>query len=441
MGYATVFSFDERNIFTAEAGDNVAQLLNIESGAEIARLRHDGAVLSAAFLPDQNKMVTASSDGKLRTWEMPHPNVKVHEYGEKPQAISFSPNGRHLAVVEPVDWRHDSRTVLRVWDTETDFEFSEKMDTGEHDAISIDGTIGDAVSVSDNGARVAAVGYWGKGRVAEVWDSKDRQRLLSITCQSAISTILVSGDGQYVAASCGTTIELWDVGMKEQVHRIEVPREKRLMLGPEGTFVVAEKKEGDALHFRVFLWSTGHETTRFNLKEPNACVRKIVFSSDKIVFSPDGRWIACAGTGVRVYSAETGELVHSLVQQFPTSLVFDPSAKFLATSSGEGIIRIWDVDKEQEVFRAYHRGHVPSIAFSNGGRFLATANGYRTLQQGRTAVNVANEARLWYWQAGDIVSFTCDLLRRNRLREGLVEDAERQFVCPESRHGIAGLSR
>ena len=47
------------------------------------------------------------------------------------------------------------------------------------------------------------------------------------------------------------------------------------------------------------------------------------------------------------------------------------------------------------MFRAYHRGHVPSIAFSNGGRFLATANGYRTLQQGRTAVNVANEARLW----------------------------------------------
>ena len=112
------------------------------------------------------------------------------------------------------------------------------------------------MSVSDNGARVAAVGYWEKGRVAEVWDSKDRQRLLSITCQSAISTILVSGDGQYVAASCGTTIELWDVGMKEQVHRIEVPREKRLMLGPEVRLLSPRKKRATRFIFGSFYGRT-----------------------------------------------------------------------------------------------------------------------------------------------------------------------------------------
>jgi hypothetical protein len=50
--------------------DKTARLWDIDSRSSVAVMRHPERVLSAAFGPDDKRVVTASSDGTARLWEV-----------------------------------------------------------------------------------------------------------------------------------------------------------------------------------------------------------------------------------------------------------------------------------------------------------------------------------------------------------------------------------
>jgi WD40 repeat protein/class 3 adenylate cyclase/GTPase SAR1 family protein len=92
----------------------------------------------------------------------------------------------------------------------------------------------------------------------------------------------------------------------------------------------------------------------------------------RIAWSPDGRMLASPSDDhtVRLWDAETGECLHTLLRNLGRSVAFDPAGRTLA-SAGAGAIGLWDMgslDQRKSLPMGY--GH--DIAWAPDGRTIAT---------------------------------------------------------------------
>ncbi|MGH3838704.1 MAG: hypothetical protein ACRDSF_23875, partial [Pseudonocardiaceae bacterium] len=92
-----VFSPDGTRVATA-SGDGTARVFDAVSGAEQARLPHDGRVNVVVFSPDGTRVATASDDGTARVFD----SVSGAERARLPHdrtvnAVVFSPDGTRVA--------------------------------------------------------------------------------------------------------------------------------------------------------------------------------------------------------------------------------------------------------------------------------------------------------------------------------------------------------
>jgi tetratricopeptide (TPR) repeat protein len=95
-----------------------------------------------------------------------------------------------------------------------------------------------------------------------------------------------------------------------------------------------------------------------------------------VAVSPDGRFVATGshnGSGVRVWDAETGQLLKELLPQenFFRHLAFSPDGKWLATSGRT--LRLWSVPSWQEGPLLFGEGY--AFVYAPDGKWLAHETG------------------------------------------------------------------
>jgi eukaryotic-like serine/threonine-protein kinase len=201
-----------------------------------------------------------------------------------------------------------------------------------------------------------------------------------------VTTASFSRDGRRVlSASWDRTAAVWDVVNGRQLFAL---RHEDMILSArysvDGHRIITASADGTA---QIADAATG--TVQSWLRHSN----KVQWAE----FSRDGALAvtACADNVARIWDANTGELKRELSGHTGSLVIarFSPDAKFVATATGLGGLRLWSVESEKMVFKLvgdHDFAAIETLAFSQDGRHLISGGDDHT-------------ARLWNIATGEPV--------------------------------------
>jgi WD40 repeat protein len=189
--HGVAFSPDGTRLVTASS-DHTARIWDAASGARLAELSHDGAILTVACGPDGDLIATGGYDKAARIWQAASgQSVHLLRHGGLVQKVAFSPDGATVATAS-------ADKTARIWD----------VGTGEQQAeFRHDGGVR-SVAFSPDG-RWLATGSADQN--ARICDLRTGQRPLELRHNSAVNAVAFSPDGSRLAAAGGNTVVIWNV--------------------------------------------------------------------------------------------------------------------------------------------------------------------------------------------------------------------------------------
>ena len=311
---------------------------------------------------------------------------------ESLQAVTFSPDGTLLAAIG------ESGTV-RIWTTD---------DWKLKNSVTIGHPLADAVVIAPDNSWFAVNGFG-----AEVWDiasarrikklgrnqswvaglavnstgdriaiSNNRNKVLAwntrtwkrekILAGQAVRTLAFSPDGAWLAAAGSAgRIRIWDTGtwtLRKDLVRKDATEHlddeiRSVAIAPDGTWFAAVDHDGE-----MRIWDTSEWTC-----SPSVATRQ--YSIDKVAISSSGAWLVAVAGSAKIFDTNSWEATRNFgARGGVRSAAFSPSSDRLALAGSGGIIRIWDLDRDDdEEFLPETNESVYSIAGALDGSWLASA--------------------------------------------------------------------
>lgn len=277
-----------------------------------------GPVMGLAISPDGRTLAIPQWFGGVRLIDLQGSRgERVLPVGEaRPNVLSFSPDGRQLAV--GYDPTRRTLMPLTVWDTVTG--------SSVHVLRSVVRKV-HALGFSPDGLSLAFVTNSTQNRGVNLWDLGDsRERLRLAERIERIHCLAIHSNGKYVAIGSA-----------------------------EGNVLLCDSNSG-----RTIRTYEGHQR-----------------DVQCIAFQPNGDMLATGGRDgtIRLWSLSKGSLVRTLSGKFQEvrCLAFSPDGQTLASGHG-GIAVLWDVNagSKRSTFQA-HRYAVTALAYLPDGRTLVSA--------------------------------------------------------------------
>lgn len=423
-------------------------LLEAQSGKEKARLPGYRDCMYLAFSPDGKLLATGGLDDgakesySLRLWDLDKQEEarrcdlpRTAKGGtEPPTGFAFSTKGDKLvAAVAETDtyifdvatgkqlqrlshhWAHrvayspaQDRVVslggptLRLWDAKTGQECFREF-TGHQAGVQ-------AVAISPDGSRVASA-----GENIRLWDLKTSKQLREIPGPTI--ALAFAPDGKSLAAAGGRSIRLLDVVSGKEINKFAGRRLVRAVAySPSGKLLASGDEQGV-----ISLWEVeaGKEIKQVDLQS--------LVESLSLAFSPDGKWLACAGawnqlgTANLVLNLQGRVMVKGrdgyLALMWDTenlkerrrfgglrdnvkAVAFSPDSKTLAGSSRDGRLMLWDIQTGDEKLHIMAHpapetsGSAPAARF---GVALAATPALVFTRNGKTLISASPDRTIRLW--------------------------------------------
>jgi len=193
-----------------------------------------------------------------------------------------------------------------------------------------------------------------------------------------------SPDGQYlVSAGVDKYRQVWfslwgiDLDIKQLKGHMGV---QCIAFSPDGRYLASGDRD-----WTIRLWevATGRQVWQVKGHEHQDSVRSLAFSPDERCLASGGRdgvirlWEVTTGREIRQMREEERGLLQKLVGLGILCLAFSPDGRYLASTSNDETVRVWEVATGQVVRRLKGREiGWESVAFSPDGQYLASGGGF-----------------------------------------------------------------
>ena len=301
----TAFSPDGKTLAFSSTDTYAVELWDVDTHTSKASFEgHMELVVSVAFSPDGTLLATGSADDTVKLWDVEaQANIATfEEHTDTVWSVAFSPDGTLLATGA---WNG----VVKVWDVET----KQNIATfGGHDTDVLEGWLGGwftPITFSPDGTTLV----YGAAEDINFWDVETKQNIATIEAHpEGLSTLSFSTDGTRLVSSSGEGIKLWDVETRESIPT-SIPASN------DGILSTAFFPNDTILAFNllrlVILWDVVQDT-------PIAILEGHTDNVWSISFSPDGSLLASSSSD-------------GIVKLWNTAEAKSPQPAKLAKISGE----------------------------------------------------------------------------------------------------------
>ncbi|KAL9037961.1 MAG: hypothetical protein Q9180_003421 [Flavoplaca navasiana] len=335
------------------------------------------SVSTSTFSPDGSMLLSSYRSMALLSWNFSTQSMSaVDRTASKIRSIAFSPDSKQLAtsmgrLVKL--YRFPARDMSSLRDSRAGTPL--------------------VISMASNGKQIAA----SLSRLAsmiQIYDTQNGGLTHELSGHSLMGFVVAfSPNNQQLAlTSDNSTLLVWDLrtgaldwatsGDRNQIHLVS------LIFSPGGRYLVSGNKEGEIL---VLDAKSGNVIHVFELADEILTVQ----------FSSDGGRIACAthrqsiradtrGRVIGAWDIITGELIHEVDSSaingssyfIPIQATISPSGRYLAYSSGDGSVVIYDIEsKQQRDFSIVPSDTLTSLAFSRDSKSFATCTIEKEIKQ------------------------------------------------------------